>query len=100
MNPIQHILDTYPLIVLDGAMATELERKGCDLNDSLWSAKILMEEPDLIKQIHTDYFAAGADCAITASYQSTFEGFGRTRAERSESTPAHRDVRQHRSCST
>ncbi|PJZ01639.1 homocysteine S-methyltransferase [Bacillus vallismortis] len=75
MNPIQHILDTYPLIVLDGAMATELERKGCDLNDSLWSAKILMEEPELIKQVHTDYFAAGADCAITASYQSTFEGF-------------------------
>ncbi|QRZ93202.1 homocysteine S-methyltransferase [Bacillus sp. LJBS06] len=75
MNPIQHILDTFPLIVLDGAMATELERKGCDLNDSLWSAKILMEEPDLIKQVHTDYFAAGADCAITASYQSTFEGF-------------------------
>lgn len=28
MNPIQHLLDTYPLIVLDGAMATELERKG------------------------------------------------------------------------
>ncbi|MED0589288.1 homocysteine S-methyltransferase [Bacillus subtilis] len=75
MNPIQHILDIYPLIVLDGAMATELERKGCDLNDSLWSAKILMEEPELIKQVHTDYFAAGADCAITASYQSTFEGF-------------------------
>ncbi|MBV5124096.1 homocysteine S-methyltransferase [Bacillus halotolerans] len=75
MNPIQHLLDTYPLIVLDGAMATELERKGCDLNDSLWSAKILMEQPDLIKQVHTDYFAAGADCAITASYQSTFEGF-------------------------
>lgn len=54
MNPIQHILDTYPLIVLDGAMATELERKGCNLNDSLWSAKILMEEPELIKQVHTD----------------------------------------------
>ncbi|CJI13892.1 homocysteine methyltransferase [Streptococcus pneumoniae] len=34
-----------------------------------------MEEPELIKQVHTDYFAAGADCAITASYQSTFEGF-------------------------
>ncbi|MEC1622301.1 homocysteine S-methyltransferase [Bacillus mojavensis] len=75
MNPIQHLLDTYPLIVLDGAMATELERKGCDLNDSLWSAKILMEQPELIKQVHAEYFAAGADCAITASYQSTFEGF-------------------------
>ncbi|MEC1289145.1 homocysteine S-methyltransferase [Bacillus mojavensis] len=75
MNPIHHLLDTYPLIVLDGAMATELERKGCDLNDSLWSAKILMEQPELIKQVHADYFVAGADCAITASYQSTFEGF-------------------------
>lgn len=45
MNPIQHILDEFQLIVLDGAMATELERHGHDLNDSLWSAKILHEHP-------------------------------------------------------
>jgi len=36
-----------------------------------------MENPELIKQVHTDYFAAGADCAITASYQATVEGFAR-----------------------
>ncbi|MCM3019304.1 homocysteine S-methyltransferase [Priestia megaterium] len=77
MNPIQQILHTFPVIVLDGAMATELERYGCDLNDSLWSAKVLMEQPELIKRVHQDYFAAGADCAITASYQSTFEGFAK-----------------------
>lgn len=77
INPIQNILHTFPLIILDGAMATELERHGCDLNDSLWSAKILMEKPELIKQVHTDYFTAGADCAITASYQATVEGFVR-----------------------
>jgi homocysteine S-methyltransferase len=58
-------------------MATELERHGCDLNDSLWSATILMENSELIKQVHTDYFTAGADCAITASYQATVEGFSR-----------------------
>lgn len=84
MNPITRILDEYPVFILDGAMATELERMGCDLNDSLWSAKILMERPDLIKQVHSDYFTAGADCAITASYQSTIEGFaarGVTEAE-------------------
>lgn len=75
MNPIENILQKFPLVILDGAMATELERHGCDLNDSLWSAKILMENPDLIKQVHLDYFAAGADCAITASYQATIEGF-------------------------
>ncbi|WP_455919352.1 homocysteine S-methyltransferase [Priestia megaterium] len=77
MNPIQQILHKFPVIVLDGAMATELERYGCDLNDSLWSAKVLMEQPELIKRVHQDYFAAGADCAITASYQSTFEGFAK-----------------------
>ncbi len=75
MNPIERILQTYPLVILDGALATELERHGCDLNDSLWSAKILMENPGLIKQVHRDYFAAGADCAITASYQATVKGF-------------------------
>lgn len=77
MNPIENILQQFPLIILDGAMATELERQGCDLNDSLWSATILMENPELIKRVHMDYFIAGADCAITASYQATVEGFAR-----------------------
>lgn len=76
-NPIQTILSTFPVIVLDGAMATELERHGCQLNDSLWSARILMETPEAIKQVHTDYFQAGADCAITASYQATIDGFAK-----------------------
>ncbi|OCA92195.1 homocysteine S-methyltransferase [Pseudobacillus wudalianchiensis] len=75
MNPIEAILKKFPLIVLDGAMATELEHYGCDLNNNLWSAKILMEKPTIIKQVHMDYFHAGADCAITASYQATIEGF-------------------------
>lgn len=77
MNPIQRILDEYPVMILDGALATELERCGCDLHDPLWSAKVLIEAPDLIKQVHLDYFAAGADCATTATYQATFEGFAR-----------------------
>lgn len=75
MNPVQAILDAYPLVVLDGALATELEARGCDLRDELWSARILMEAPELIKQVHADYFAAGADVATTASYQATFAGF-------------------------
>lgn len=75
MNPIASILDRYPALVIDGALATELERRGCDLKDDLWSAKILMEQPEKIKQVHYDYFKAGADCAITASYQATIEGF-------------------------
>lgn len=75
MNPIQSILDSFSMMIVDGAFSTELERRGCDLNDPLWSAKILMENPAAIGAVHTDYFEAGADCAITASYQATFEGF-------------------------
>ena len=78
MNPISNpILDRYPALVIDGALATELERRGCDLKDDLWSVpKILLEQPEKIqKQVHYDYFEAGADCAITASYQATIEGF-------------------------
>jgi homocysteine S-methyltransferase len=54
-----------------------LERRGCDLRDPLWSARALIEAPRLIKEVHAAYFAAGADCAITATYQATFQGFAR-----------------------
>ncbi|MEO3740454.1 homocysteine S-methyltransferase [Kosakonia sp. WA-90] len=74
-NPLSHILEKQPFIVLDGAMATELEARGCNLADSLWSAKVLMENPALIREVHLDYFRAGAQVAITASYQATPAGF-------------------------
>lgn len=77
INLIASILDLQPVLVIDGALATELERRGCDLKDSLWSAKILLEQPEKIKQVHYDYFKAGADCAITASYQATIAGFAK-----------------------
>jgi homocysteine S-methyltransferase len=75
MNAIASILDHYPVLVIDGALATELERRGYDLKDELWSAKVLLEQPEAIQQLHYDYFKAGADCAITASYQASVEGF-------------------------
>jgi homocysteine S-methyltransferase len=75
MNPIASFLDAQPALVIDGALATELERRGYNLKDDLWSAKILLEQPEAIQQLHYDYFKAGADCAITASYQATLEGF-------------------------
>jgi homocysteine S-methyltransferase len=62
-------------MILDGAMATELERRGADLADPLWSAKCLIERPDAIREVHLDYFHAGSDVATTATYQATFEAF-------------------------
>ncbi len=76
-NPLTPFLAEHGVMVLDGALATELERRGADLHDALWSAKLLLEDPAMIRRLHYDYFVAGADVAITASYQASFDGFAR-----------------------
>jgi len=76
-NPLQPFLDGQGYLVLDGGLATELEARGSDINDDLWSAKVLLEDPELIRSVHHDYLAAGADCIMSASYQATVEGFER-----------------------
>lgn len=75
MVTFEKLLNDRPFLILDGALATELERKGANLNDPLWSAKVLMENPTLIKEIHLEYLISGADIITTATYQATFEGF-------------------------
>lgn len=62
-------------VIIDGALATEMERRGADLHDVLWSAKYLLEQPELIRDIHLDYLRAGARIIITASYQASIPGF-------------------------
>ncbi|CAN4092915.1 unnamed protein product [Withania somnifera] len=61
--------------VVDGGLATELERHGANLNDPLWSAKCLVTSPQLIRRVHLDYLEAGANIIISASYQATLQGF-------------------------
>jgi homocysteine S-methyltransferase len=70
--------------VLDGGLATELEARGHDLSDRLWSARLLRDDPDAIEAVHLAYFRAGAQVATTASYQATVEGFAAAGIERSE----------------
>ncbi len=81
-DPIDTFLAQSPVMILDGALATELERRGADLSDALWSAKCLIERPDLIREVHLDYFRAGADVATSATYQATFEGFAQRGIDR------------------
>ncbi|MGW0870526.1 homocysteine S-methyltransferase [Streptomyces sp. NPDC002740] len=64
-------------VVLDGGMSNQLESAGHDLSDELWSARLLAEQPEAITQAHLAYFEAGANVAITSSYQATFEGFAK-----------------------
>jgi homocysteine S-methyltransferase len=74
-TPLAAMLAARGTLVLDGGLATELERAGHDLSDRLWSARLLRDDPDAIRSVHLAYLRAGADVSIAASYQASFEGF-------------------------
>ena len=74
-NPLLPFVRVQGRIVLDGGLATALEARGHDLNDDLWSTKVLLEDPDAIRDVHLDFLRAGADCITTATYQASFRGF-------------------------
>lgn len=73
-NKLSDLISKGKPIVLDGALATYLEKLGADISGALWSAEILTKDPSLIKQAHLDYYRAGANVAITASYQASVAG--------------------------
>jgi homocysteine S-methyltransferase len=65
------------VLVADGGLATELEARGNDLSDSLWSARLLADAPEQILDAHLAFFRAGAVIATSASYQASPEGSAR-----------------------
>ena len=83
-NSIRQVIDKNGIMVIDGSMSTALEQLGANLNSKLWTARALADSPELVRQVHLDYFRAGADCGITCSYQATIPGLmanGYTQAE-------------------
>ena len=76
-DPLSALLDDQGLVILDGGLATELEARGHDLTNALWSARLLLDAPEVIADVHAAYLDAGADCIVSSSYQATLEGFRR-----------------------
>ena len=83
MSSFTDALATGP-IVLDGGLGTLLEAHGHDLSSSLWSARLLIEDPAAIRRAHAEFFAAGARVAITSSYQVSFTGLDAAGLSRGE----------------
>lgn len=77
-----------PLVILDGGLGTELQRRGVDVSSSLWSAKALVEKPRVIYDIHYDYLKAGAEIIISSTYQASAEGFIKGKIADSEESAA------------
>ena len=76
------------VVILDGGLATELEARGFDLSDRLWSARLLLADPDAIEDVHLAYFRAGARVATSASYQASVEGFAAVGSDRAAALSA------------
>jgi S-methylmethionine-dependent homocysteine/selenocysteine methylase len=68
MNDVQERLDGGEVLILDGAMGTELERRGVPMDNVAWDAAALATHPDLVREVHEDYIKAGADVIITNTF--------------------------------
>src|SRR5947208_2576202 len=66
------------VVVLDGGLATELERRGHDLSSALWSARLIEDAPGEIVAAHRSFAAAGAQVAISAGYQAPLDQLPRS----------------------
>jgi homocysteine S-methyltransferase len=62
-------------LILDGGLATQLEAQGCDLGNALWSASLLIDNPQAIVDAGRAFLDAGAECIASASYQASRDGF-------------------------
>jgi len=56
------------VIVLDGGMGTELERRGVPMDRQAWSGTANLTHPDVVRSVHEDYIRAGADVVITNTF--------------------------------
>ena len=84
------MIGTAGPVVIDGGLATELEASGHDLSDRLWSARLLLTDPDAIEAVHLAYYRSGAQVATTASYQATIPGFAAAGLDRAAALEAIR----------
>ena len=69
------VLDHRKPLILDGGLGSELVRRGQDISSKLWSAELLINNPQAIAGVHRDYLDAGAQCITSASYQASVPGF-------------------------
>jgi len=55
-------------VLLDGGLGRELRFRGVAVPETIWSAGALITDPDIVRQIHIDYIAAGADVITANTY--------------------------------
>lgn len=70
-HSLQDLLQkTNRILILDGPLGTELTRRGFNVDRTGWSARALIENPELILKIHQDYVAAGANLLTANTFRT------------------------------
>lgn len=64
------IVGNQKVLLLDGGVGSEIQRRGVTMDPSAWSAAAHWYHPDLAYQIHCDYIRAGAQVITTNSFYS------------------------------
>ncbi len=77
-TPLADLLAKKRPLILDGAMGTELQRRGANTLLPLWSAEALVLSPAVVLQIHQEYIRAGADIITANTFRTTRRTFART----------------------
>ena len=70
-NPLKSRLNRGELILLDGALGTELELRQISTPLPLWSAQALFDSPDAVRSIHEGNVRAGADILTANTFRAT-----------------------------
>lgn len=71
IHSLNELSGTRSVLLLDGAMGTELERRGYRTTLPTWTALANTEAPDLVSEIHRDYIDAGADIITSNTFRTT-----------------------------
>jgi homocysteine S-methyltransferase len=67
---IKKRLEQKQVVLIDGAMGTELQRRGAPMHDEVWSAAALLTHPEIVRAVHEDYARAGAEVHITNTFST------------------------------
>jgi S-methylmethionine-dependent homocysteine/selenocysteine methylase len=59
------------IVLLDGGVGQEIYRRAGEPAHPLWSAKVMMRQPDIVKEVHQDFIRAGAGVLTANSYTCT-----------------------------
>lgn len=65
------------IALLDGGMGQELIARSAQPPHPLWSAKVMMDEPEIVRAVHVDYLMAGARILTLNNYSATPERLAR-----------------------